>query len=135
MCRKEKALVYDLIIDDIQNAQFQLPYVALTGTVQNNSVNYYLLLKDIKDKDRYAIAGKISAITDANEVQITSKNLMLNYEPWKIDPANRIRIGNKGINASNFELSKSGSSITIQSQNNQDNVLLLLILKILKLKL
>jgi hypothetical protein len=65
--------VYDLIIDDIQNAQFQLPYVALTGTVQNNSVNYYLLLKDIKDKDRYAIAGKISAITDANEVQITSK--------------------------------------------------------------
>jgi hypothetical protein len=40
---------------------------------------------------------------------------MLNYEPWKIDPANRIRIGNKGINASNFEL--SGSSITIQSQN------------------
>jgi hypothetical protein len=68
---KEKALVYDLIIDDIQNAQFQLPYVALTGTVQNNSVNYYLLLKDIKDKDRYA--GKISAITDANEVQITSK--------------------------------------------------------------
>jgi hypothetical protein len=40
---------------------------------------------------------------------------MLNYEPWEIDPANRIRIGNKGINASNFEL--SGSSITIQSQN------------------
>jgi hypothetical protein len=48
-------------------------------------------------------SGKISAITDANEVQITSKNLMLNYEPWKLIP-NRIRIGNKGINASNFEL-------------------------------
>ncbi|MFT5252671.1 MAG: hypothetical protein ACI87N_001687, partial [Flavobacteriales bacterium] len=119
--KKEKALVYDLLIDDIQNAQFQLPYVALAGAVQNNSVNYYLLLKDLKDKDRYAIAGKISAITDANEVRITSKNLMLNYEPWKIDPANRIRIGNKGINASNFELSKAGSSFTIQSQSNQDN--------------
>jgi hypothetical protein len=46
---------------------------------------------------------------------------MLNYE-WKIDPANRIRIGNKGINASNFELSKSGSSITIQSQNKQCSI-------------
>ena len=118
---KDNALLYDLLIDDIQNAQFQLPYVALTGVVQNNSVNYNLLLKDLKDKDRYTIAGTISAITDANEVLIASNNLMLNYEPWKIDPANRIRIGNKGINASNFELSKSGSSITIQSQNNQDN--------------
>jgi hypothetical protein len=32
---------------------------------------------------------------------------------------NRIRI-NKGINASNFDLSKSGSSIKIQSQTNLD---------------
>jgi hypothetical protein len=37
-------------------------------------------------------------------------------ENWSCKP-----YGNKGINASNFELSKSGSSITIQSQNNQDN--------------
>jgi hypothetical protein len=32
-------------------------------------------------------------------------------------------------------LSKSGSSITIQSQNNQDNVSIAIDLKILKLKL
>lgn len=118
---KDKALVYDLFIDDIQNEQFQLPFVKLTGTAKNNILDYNLLLKDLQDKERYSIAGKISALPNANLLQLDPQNLVLNYELWVIDPKNGIRFGNKGINASNFELSNSGSSIKMQSQSNQDN--------------
>jgi hypothetical protein len=118
---KDQALLYDLKIDDIQNAQFQLPYTALSGTIQNNVLDYNLLLKDLKDKDRYAIAGTVTATSNANAIQIDSKNLLLNYESWSIDPQNSIRISDKGINASNFDLNKSGSSIKIQSQTKLDN--------------
>ena len=118
---QDKALVYNILIDDIQNEQFQLPFTSLSGTVQNNILDYNLLLKDLKDKDRYTISGQLLASNNGTEIQLDPKDLLLNYELWTIDPKNSIRIGKKGINASNFELSKSGSSITIQSQSNQEN--------------
>jgi hypothetical protein len=118
---KEEALVYNVMIDDIQNAQFQLPHTALAGTIQNNILDYNLLLKDLQEKDRYAIAGTLSATANSNEINLDPKNLLLNYESWNIDPKNSIRIGEKGINVANFDLSKSGSSIKIESQSTQDN--------------
>jgi hypothetical protein len=50
---KEDALVYNLVVDDIQNSQFQLPSTSITGKVQNNTVYYTLQLKDVKDVERY----------------------------------------------------------------------------------
>ncbi|MDG2432653.1 translocation/assembly module TamB domain-containing protein, partial [Flavobacterium sp.] len=118
---KDKALLYNVMIDDIQNEQFQLPFTALSGTVQNNVLAYDLLLKDGKDKDRYTLSGVLKASNKGTEIQLDPKNLLLNYESWTVDPKNTILLGAKGINAANFELSKSGSSIKIQSQNNQEN--------------
>ena len=53
---KDKALVYSLIVDDIQNNKIQLPYTNISGKVQNNLVDYTLQLKDLKDKERYLIS-------------------------------------------------------------------------------
>lgn len=118
---QDDALVYKIVVDDIQNNQLQLPYTAINGTIQDNILDYNILLKDNSDKDRYAIAGILQSNATANEVKLDPKNLLLNYESWSIDPKNSIRFGNKGINASNFELSNAGSSIKIQSQSNQEN--------------
>jgi hypothetical protein len=52
---KEDALVYNLVVDDIQNSQFQLPSTSITGKVQNNTVYYTLQLKDVKDVERYLL--------------------------------------------------------------------------------
>ena len=118
---QDNALVYSFIVDDIQNKQIQLPYTNISGKVQVNILDYTLQLKDVKDVERYLIAGTLQAANGNNEVSLDPANLLLNYESWKISPDNLIRFGKKGIYADNFELSKDGSSIRIQSQSNNSN--------------
>ncbi|MFV5684351.1 translocation/assembly module TamB domain-containing protein [Flavobacterium sp. GB2R13] len=118
---KDNALVYSLIVDDILNKQIQLPYTNISGKVQDNIVDYTLQLKDLKDKERYLITGTLKATNGNNEMVLDPKNLLLNYDSWKIAPDNLIRFGKKGIYADNFELSKDGNSIKIQSQSEEMN--------------
>ncbi|MFE3848664.1 translocation/assembly module TamB domain-containing protein [Flavobacterium sp. LB3P45] len=118
---QDKALIYSLIVDDIQNNQIQLPYTNISGKVHNNILDYTLQLKDLKDKERYLITGNLQATNGNNQISFDPKNLLLNYESWKISQDNLIRFGKKGIYADNFELSKDGSSIRIQSLSNTTN--------------
>jgi hypothetical protein len=118
---KDQALVYSLIVDDIQNPKFQLPYTAISGKVKNNLVDYSLQLKDSEDKERYLISGTLKAENGNNEINLDHSKLMLNYESWKISQNNLILFGKKGIYANDFELSKNGNSIRIQSQSEKPN--------------
>ncbi|MGZ9736745.1 translocation/assembly module TamB domain-containing protein [Flavobacterium sp. GNP002] len=118
---KDNSLVYNFVVDDIQNKQIQLPHTSISGKVQNNIVNYTVQLKDSKDKERYLIAGTLKASNGNNDINLDPNNLLLNYESWKIAQDNLIRFGKKGIYADNFELSKDGSKILIQSQSQDAN--------------
>jgi hypothetical protein len=118
---KDNALVYNLVVDDIQNSQFQLPYTSITGKVQDNTADYTLQLKDLKDKERYLLSGTLKALAGNNELRLDPTKLLLNYESWKMDADNLVRFGKKGIYANNFELSKEQSSIKIQSQSEKAN--------------
>jgi hypothetical protein len=110
---KEDALVYNLVVDDIQNSQFQLPSTSITGKVQNNTVYYTLQLKDVKDVERYLLSGTLKASAGNNELRLDPTKLLLNYESWKVDADNLVRFGTKGIYANNLELSKAQSSIKV----------------------
>jgi hypothetical protein len=118
---KENALVYNLVVDDIQNSQFQLPSTSITGKVQNNTVYYTLQLKDVKDVERYLLSGTLKAAAGNNELRLDPTKLLLNYESWKVNTDNLVRFGTKGIYANNLELSKAQSSIRVQSQSEQPN--------------
>ncbi|WP_367752684.1 translocation/assembly module TamB domain-containing protein [Flavobacterium sp. WC2430] len=131
---KDNSLVYNLMVDDLQNTQFQLPYTSLTGKIQNNTANYVLQLKDLKDKERYLIAGTVEAKNGNNDLHFDSKNLLLNYESWNIDPDNVIRFGPKGLYANQLKLSKDGSSIELQSESQKTNAPLAINFKDFKLE-
>ncbi|RYJ52392.1 translocation/assembly module TamB [Flavobacterium petrolei] len=118
---QDKALLYSFVVDDIQNNQIQLPHTSITGKVEKNLVDYILQLKDAKDVERYLIAGTLKATNGNNEVSLGPDNLLLNYESWKIAQDNLIRFGAKGIYIDNFELSKDGSNIKIQSETDNQN--------------
>ena len=118
---KENALEYSLVIEDIQNSNFQIPYTNVTGKIENNTINYNLQLKDLKNKERYLIAGTLKNKNGNSEIRLDSKNLMLNYETWNLNEENQLIFGKNGIYANDFELSKNGNSIKIQSQSNQTN--------------
>ena len=118
---QDNALVYSFTVEDIQNEQFELPNTSITGKVAKNLVDYTVQLKDAKDVERYLITGTLKAVNGNNEVSLGPNNLLLNYESWKIAQDNLILFSKKGIYADNFDLSKDGSSIRIQSQNKSVN--------------
>ena len=118
---KDNALIYSLVVDDIQNASFQLPFTNISGKVENNIVDYSVQLKDLKNKERYLIVGTLKSENGNSDLNLNPTNLILNYEKWNLSEENLIRIGKNGIYANNFELNKDGNSIKIQSESTQPN--------------
>ena len=117
----DKDLKYSLLVDEIKNSQILLPNTSLVGNLQNNLLNYKLLVKDKLDKDRYIIAGNLKSTASATEIRLAADGLKLNYQPWTIANDNLISIGKNGILANNFLLSNQLQSIKVQSQNTGAN--------------
>jgi hypothetical protein len=80
---KDDALVYNVMVADIQN---KIKF-CLTHRFRKSSGQYsrlYLLVKDLKDKERYHIAGTLKASKGYSEISLNPQNLVLNYESWKV---------------------------------------------------
>lgn len=118
---KENSLLYSIVVDDINNGQFQLPYTNISGKAANQLLDYAVQLKDLKNKERYAIAGTLKALNGNNEMSIDPKKLLLNYETWNMASDNLIRFGENGIYVHHFDLNKDGNSLKIQSQSAMPN--------------
>lgn len=118
---QNQTLLYEFLVDDIQNSALELPHTELKGNVKNNTVEYLLQLKDKKDKERYLLTGELVAINGNQELSLDSNRFVLNYEPWEIANSNRIRFGKKGLLITDFNLNKNGSGIQIQSEPNTEN--------------
>ncbi len=117
---QNEALVYSVIVDDISNPGVQLPYTNVSGQIKDNVVSYTIQIKDLKDRERYLIAGVLQSADGKTIIELVPDNFKLNYEPWTLNPENQIKLGN-GIYANHFELSKDGSSIRLQSQSESPN--------------
>ena len=114
--KKDNALLYSMSVAQIKNESIEIPNTTLIGKVANNVVDYALSMRDIKNKDRYQIAGNLLSKNSGVEISIDPKNLLLNYDKWVVSNNNKIRFDNNEIYINNFELSRDGSSITLQSE-------------------
>lgn len=117
---KADSIAYLINIDQIENATFQLPDTQLYGSIKDNNVDYTLRVRDLKGREHYVVAGKLHAEGENTEIHLNPDGLVLNYDPWNVDPENLIRIG-KSIYADRFALSKDGSSLKIQSVSEGEN--------------
>ncbi|WP_293890741.1 translocation/assembly module TamB [Flavobacterium sp.] len=118
---KDKALLYSFSVDEIRDTEFQLHHTSIVGQAANDIVDYTLLVKDFKNKDRYLIAGKLKSKNGGDEISFDLAKLMLNYDPWNISEDNKIRFGNKALYFENFVLSNDKSSISLQSLSQGSN--------------
>ena len=118
---KDNALVYSLNIDEIMNDQFRLPYTSLSGDVKENTVTYDLHIRDKKKDDLYVIGGNIKQVDGSTEIRLEADQLMLNYKSWVVNPENVVKIGADGIYANQFEISREGNILKLQSQGTQKN--------------
>jgi TamB, inner membrane protein subunit of TAM complex len=117
----DNSLVYNLFVDDFQTPQFQLPNTNLYGKLEDDILDYNLQIKDLKDVDKYFVAGKLTTSNAISEIILDPNKLLLNYENWAISPENKIQFGKNNLFINNFELSKTGNSIKIQSQSEKPN--------------
>ncbi|RZJ72147.1 translocation/assembly module TamB domain-containing protein [Flavobacterium sp.] len=115
------SIVYNINIDNIENKTFQLPDTNLSGSLKDNTIAYNLVVRDLEGKEHYKIAGDLKSIDQINEIHLNPDGLTLNYDPWNLSPENKIKLANGGVNAQNFELSKDGSSIKLQSASQDMN--------------
>jgi hypothetical protein len=58
------------VVDDIQTIQFNC-LTLYSGKVQDNTANYTLQLKDLKDKERYLISGTLKASAEITNFGLT----------------------------------------------------------------
>lgn len=123
---KDKALTYNVLVDNLENPQLLLPYTVIFGKVEDDIVEYTLLLKDLKNVDKYTISGTLKSKNGNSEINLNPQNLLLNYEAWNLSEENLLRFGKNGIYANNFNLNKDGKSITLQSESDRPNAPLLL---------
>ncbi|KVV14277.1 translocation/assembly module TamB [Flavobacterium sp. TAB 87] len=119
---KEDAIDYEVNLGTVQNAQFELPFTSLRGTIADNKLTYALQILDKSKKERYYLAGGLAANEGQNTFTIDIDKLLLNYENWKINPDNSIAFGSKGIYIDNFELSNGSDLLKIQSEGKSKDV-------------
>ncbi|HRN98670.1 MAG TPA: translocation/assembly module TamB domain-containing protein, partial [Flavobacterium sp.] len=115
------SLVYHITVDAVENDQFLLPFTELSGNIKDDVISYRLFIRDRAKKDQYAIAGTLKSIDGETEISLDPDGLLLNYEKWTLSPDNVLRFGKQGIYANNFELSREGSSLKIQSESEAAN--------------
>lgn len=116
---KENALLYDLSFGKIKNEQFEIPRTILNGKLEDNAINYTLSIKDLENKNKYLISGVFKDSLGAAIISFNSEKLLLNYEDWKIDETNQIKLENNGILVTNFKIENNQQLFSIQSENNE----------------
>lgn len=116
------ALNYSFTVDDIKmGSSFDLLYTAITGNAQNNKLNIDAQIHDAAKKQRFHLAGVLSALQNEYQFSFLPNGLMLDYEPWTVGTDNFIEFGGKGILAKNFSLSNNNQELSINSDTQEMN--------------
>ncbi|MFA9190687.1 translocation/assembly module TamB domain-containing protein [Flavobacterium sp. FZUC8N2.13] len=131
---QDNALLYNLSLGTLKNSQFEIPKTTLIGKLENNTIDYELNIKDLENKERYVINGNFKDIVGVSVIHLNPEKLLLNYENWKIDPNNTIKLEEKGIQVSKFEIQNDGQLFAIQSEKNVANAPILVDFKNFKLE-
>lgn len=130
----ENTLVYNISFGSLKNEQFEIPKTSIIGTLQENTIDYELNIKDLKNKDTYLIAGKVKDSLGTSIINFNTEKLILNYEKWKIHDENLIRLKGNNVLVSNFIIQKDEQLFSVQSENNKLNSPIVADFKNFKLK-
>lgn len=115
------ALNYSFNVDKVITSAIQLNSTSITGAAQNNKLSLNINIKDKNDKQQYRIAGMFQVVKDQYQFRLQPNGLMLDYEPWTVDPGNMIQYGPAGILAINFNITNSNQTLGINTTNRKLN--------------
>ncbi|HUC83003.1 MAG TPA: hypothetical protein VMR70_18990, partial [Flavisolibacter sp.] len=103
-------------IDHLLSGSFDVYNTDLNATALNNNIDFSLGVDDKAGRRKYVLGGDLAMPAGGDMViHLDSDSLLLNYDLWTVNPANRIVIGANAITANDFVISKDGQSLSIQS--------------------
>jgi len=110
------ALIYSVDLGNASSASLKLNQTSLKGKVQNDQVGLNLNIKDPDNKDRYRVLGNLSVAGPQYRFSFAPGGLLLNYESWQVSENNVLEFGTDGILATNFDLTRNGQRLSINSE-------------------
>lgn len=117
----DSTLYYAALINKIKVNNIELNNTVFSGSVVENNLDFGLWIKDKVDKEQYHLGAKMQVTENNYVLSLNQDGLMLNYEKWQIDPANRLHFGSDGILAHSFRLTNDGQEFLIQSKDSTAN--------------
>ncbi len=116
------ALNYNLSIDEVKvSPSIDILYTSLSGNLQNDKLFADLRVRDRQKKDRYRIAGTLSALPQQYQFSFIQDGLMLDYANWAVNSENALFFGAKGIMARNFTITNTNQVLGVNSNPQQLN--------------
>lgn len=111
-------LNYKLLVKHVQSKSIALYNTELSGEAANNILGVNIFLRDSKLKDKYVLGGTFKSINKNFQFSFDPQKLLLNYDKWAVSPENFIQFGASGILANQFNLSKGGQLLSVNSLNS-----------------
>ncbi|MBB1149389.1 translocation/assembly module TamB [Myroides sp. NP-2] len=115
------ALSYELAIQSISNASFQIRRMVLDGFAKDNKIDLNFKLLDRQEQTSYLVGAEILAGTQQQRVKLKEGGFILDYKPWTVHPNNSIVLSDKGFFATDFEMSYKSSLIRLASEEEKIN--------------
>jgi len=114
-------LNYTLLVKKVQSPSIALFNTEVSGLAMNNNLGLNIFLRDNKLKDKYVLGGTFKSINKDFQFSLDPNKFLLNYEKWSVAPENYIQFGKSGILANQFNLSKNGQLLSINSESSTPN--------------
>ncbi len=116
-----KKLSYKLLIKSIKNPSIALYNTEVSGAAADNKLGLDIFLRDIQNKNKYAVSGFFTSINKDFRFNLDPNNVLLDYKKWNVSPENYIQFGKSGILANRFNLSQGAQALNINSTSNTPN--------------
>ncbi len=117
----DSTMYYSVLINRIGLGNIELVNTLLSGTVQQNKLDFGLWIKDQADKERYHLGMGLQVDAGNFLFSLLDDGLMLNYDQWEVHPENAISFGKDGLRTHQFILSNDGQEMAITSQDSTLN--------------
>lgn len=116
-----KDLLFGIELQNAKSNNFILQRTALKGTLANDQADFFLNIKDAKNKTQYSFGGLVKQVPAGIQFTLKPDSLVLNYEPWKATSDNYIQYDSIGLLAHNFNITNNGQSLSINSTSAETN--------------
>ncbi len=125
----DSTMYYSVLINRMAMGNIELLNTLLSGTVQQNKLDFGLWVKDQDDKERYHLGMALQVDAGNFLFSLLDDGLMLNYDQWEVHPENSISFGKDGLRTHQFVLSNDGQEMAITSQDSVLNAPIDLVFK------